>query len=175
MRYDVRRVKYAMLAAGACLFCISVVGSVAAQQPKGKPTIKAPGPAINKNSVPEARSERVIIDSISYKTVDGRIERRAFTDPYPEPLIGVNYLVEYPSRAIAAKLSGKVRFFATVKEGAVANVILQSDADELLLAAVRDAANKLKFDLSWHQPNKQEFQYTREVTFTLPDKISILP
>lgn len=34
---------------------------------------------------------------------------------------------------------------------------------------------QLAFDLSWHQPNKQEFQYTKEVTFTLPDKISILP
>jgi hypothetical protein len=54
-------------------------------------------------------------------------------------------------------------------------VILQSDANEMLLNEVREAAMKLKFDLSWHQPDKPEFQYTKEVTFKLPNDISLRP
>jgi hypothetical protein len=102
-------------------------------------------------------------------------QRDVETTPPPEPLIGVKYFVDYPTSALERNIEGNVRFFATVKGGVVTNVVLQGDADPVLLDAVRDAASKLHFDASWHTPDKQEFVYTREVLFRLPYDITARP
>jgi hypothetical protein len=59
-----------------------------------------------------------------------------------------------------------------VKEGKVINSQIDRSDNVLLNNAVLDAANRLQFDLSWHTSDKQEFLYTKEVVFELPDKIT---
>lgn len=93
----------------------------------------------------------------------------------PEPLISAHYLIEYPKEAQEQNIEGAVKFTVRVKEGKVINSQIDRSDNVLLNNAVLEAANRLQFDLSWHTPDKQEFLYTKEVIFELPDTIFVRP
>jgi outer membrane biosynthesis protein TonB len=93
----------------------------------------------------------------------------------PEPLIGIHYLATYPAEAAIHKIEGVVRFTATIRSGHVTDLRIDRSTHELLSKAVLESARLLEFDLSWHAPDKPEFTYSREVSFTLPDNITARP
>jgi hypothetical protein len=163
------------------------VGEVNAQRSKkktkrveSKTTVRNPvaEPKIRYEYLPTS-TEFILVDTVRYMVVgtgqDKRIIEKPIADRGPEPLLRIDYLVEYPKIAIERQLEDTIRFFATVKKGLVTNVVLQGDAEPLLMDAVREAASKLKFDLSWHDANRPEFQYTQQIIFKLPDIILSRP
>jgi hypothetical protein len=154
------------------LLSLVIVNGASAQRSKKKvkPAVKSPG--VMRMLVTVADTNRYMVVGTG---LDQRIVEKPMAERGPEPLLRVDYLVDYPKSAIERKLEDTIRFFATVKNGLVTSVVLQGDADPLLMDAVRDAAGKLKFDLSWHDANRPEFQYTREIIFKLPDTITSRP
>ena len=104
-----------------------------------------------------------------------RVLRQVEANRLPEPLIAAHYLIEYPKEAQEQKIEGAVKFTVRVKEGKVINSQIDRSDNVLLNNAVLDVANRLQFDLSWHTPDKQEFFYTKEVVFELPDTIFARP
>ena len=93
------------------------------------------------------------------------------TIPQPEPLIGIHYLLSYPKEAVEGQVQGTVTYTVKVRDGKVIDAKIERPDNMYLTTAVLEAANKLQFDRSWHQPDKPEFTYTRSVEFTLPDRI----
>jgi len=99
------------------------------------------------------------------------LSRQRTTIVQAEPLIGIHYLLSYPKEAIAGQVQGTVTYTVTVRDGKVIDAKIERPDNMYLTTAVLEAANKLQFDRSWHQPDKPEFTYTRSVEFTLPDQI----
>jgi TonB family protein len=94
----------------------------------------------------------------------------------PEPLIGIHYLLSYPKEAVEGKVQGTVTYTVKVRDGNVIDAKIERPDNMYLTSAVLEAANRLQFDKSWHQPDKPEFSYTRSVEFRLPDQIhSLMP
>jgi hypothetical protein len=158
------------------LSLLMVDGAEAQRRKKEKPE---PVERVKQSTEPRILMDFVLIDTERYMVVgtgqEKRIIEKPIADRGPEPLLRVDYLVEYPKSAIERQLEDTIRFFATVKKGLVTNVVLQGEADPVLMDAVRQAASKLKFDLSWHDANRPEFQYTQQIIFKLPDIILSRP
>jgi TonB family protein len=155
-----------------------LVGDVNAQtDKKAKKTRKqAKGELI---PLPVARSAWVYVDAKGNELTPeqaAQLGRPQVAIPQPEPLIGIHYLLEYPKEAQAAQVQGTVTYTVKVREGKVIDAKIERPDHMYLTTAVLEAANKLQFDQSWHEPNEPEFTYTRSVEFTLPDQIhSLMP
>jgi TonB family protein len=162
----------------ACIGCL-VNGEASAQRSKSSKQTKTRSKGTEASS-PAIKTSWVYYDVKNGTQVnpafDAQVGRAIIPIPQPEPLIGIHYLLEYPKEAQAAQVQGTVTYTVKVREGKVIDAKIERPDNMYLTTAVLEAANKLQFDQSWHEPNKPEFTYTRSVEFTLPDQIhSLMP